>query len=397
MPGNTTLFCFPSPDTRDWSEDNARAQALWAAFSQASNTRIPLRFSTNPRMLLLDPAYNTRGIPYDRYMREPDLMARVILEWHYWVRHFLPGDHEHGLPGAWPLHVDFENLYDVAWLGCPVHYREGQVPDTTPILRDDNKRMLFDRGLPDPFAGEWPERLLAIRSVWEARRQHGWTWKDVPLGDVLPPCFCNTDGIFTAAVGLRGATECCMDLLEDPDYAHELLGYLYEALRNRMRAWRVRFGVPVPCDDFWLADDAVLMLSPEQYAEFVLPWHQKLYDEFATHTHRAMHLCGDAQRHFKTIQTACGVEWFDTGFPIDFAKLREDLGAATVIQGGPRVSFFLTDDPAPVVEETRRIAATGVLEGGRFIFQEGNNLPPCARLPVCEAFYEAARTVGNLA
>ncbi|MBX7259943.1 MAG: hypothetical protein K1Y02_26550, partial [Candidatus Hydrogenedentes bacterium] len=386
----------PPLPQRDWTDTNARSKELWGAFWKRANERAPVRLNTNPRVLLLNPEHNTRGITYEQYMTDPDVMGQGVLEWSLWVRHFLPGDHEHGLPEEWPIYVDFENTYDAAWLGCPVHFRDGQIPDTTPFLTDDTKTLLFDRGLPEPFAGEWPERFLAFAGHWDKKRREGWTWLDRPIGPLLMPSYAGTDGMFTAAVAVRGAMEFCSDMLLDPDYAHTLLEYLYEAMRTRMRAWRRKFDIPIPCDDFWLADDAVQMLSVEQYREFVLPWHRKLYDEFATHTRRGMHLCGNAQRHYPTIRRECGVTQFDTGFPVDFAAVRRELGNNTIVYGGPKVSFFLTDDPAPIIQETKRIAESGVLHGGCFVFQEGNNLPPLARLGTCEAFYKTAVEHGHI-
>ena len=34
-----------------------------------------------------------------------------------------------------------------------MYYIEGNVPDTRPILDDNHKNMLFDKGIPDPFSG----------------------------------------------------------------------------------------------------------------------------------------------------------------------------------------------------------------------------------------------------
>ena len=60
------------------------------------------------------------------------------------------------------------------------------------------------------------------------------------------------------------------------------------------------------------------------------------------------------------------------------------------------MSFFIRDDPEGIVEEVTRILRSGVLEGGRFILQEANNLAPQARLHMCEAFYEAGKALGRL-
>ena len=398
MDAGITLFNLPDlaqQDFRDARAHNRRAAALWAAFREGRHERVPVRFNTNPRMLLLDDAYNKCGMSYEEYMHDPEVMAQVVLEWQYWCRFLLPGDHEKGLPAQWPVHVDFQNLYEAAWFGCPVHYRDGQVPDTTPILNDDNKRMLFDAGIPDPFAGAWTERWFHFINTWDKKRLRGWTFLGIPVTPVKTSPFAGTDGIFTVAASLRGPTELCRDLLEDPDYARELLEYVYEATAERMRSWRDRLEIPMPQDSFMTADDAIELLSVEQYREFVLPLHKRLYGEFATAESRSIHLCGHVQRLLPVVRQELGVTVYDTGYPLDFAELRRQLGTESTIYGGPRVQLFVGDSREELVAEAERILASGVLEGGRFVLQEGNNLPPRTPLDHCQAVYDTAERAGR--
>ncbi len=390
------LFSLPDLVNKDFAAHNAERRALWDAFKTRKHERVPVRFNTNPRVLMLDPKYNPRGVRYQEYMTEPETMAQAVLEHQYWQRFLLPGDHEKGLPEQWVAGIDFENIYDAAWFGCPVSYREGQVPDTEPLLADDNKRMLFDRGVPDPFKGEWAERALRFLEYFRAKCEDGWTFLGRPVAPPEWVPFMGCDGVFTVAANLRGATELCMDMLSEPEYVHELLDFLGTALIARMKAWREYMGLPVKYDGFGAADDSIQLLSCEQYREFVLPVHRRFYEVFATATDRGMHLCGNAQRHFLTIHEELGVTAFDTGFPVDFARFRRELGSDVLIHGGPRVPFFLEENPGPVVAETRRILDSGILEGGRVVMQEGNNLPPCARLHVCEAFYETVKQYGTV-
>lgn len=390
------LFDLPEPGTRDFSRHNEGSAALWRAFNEGTNERAPVRFNTNPRVLMLDPRHNTRGLRYEEYMHDPGLMAEACLEHQYWRRFVLPGDDEKGLPESWTLGIDFENIYDAAWWGCPVEYRPDQVPDTGPILNDGNKRMLFDRGIPGPFSGAWAERALHFIEYGRKRCAQGWNFLGRPVRPPEWAPFAGTDGVFTVATSLRGATNLCLDLLTDPDYARELLEYIVTALIERMRAWRELLESPGPRDGYCLADDAIQLISVEQYREFVLPAHRRLYDAFATRKDRGIHLCGNAQRHFSVIHNELGVNAFDTGFPVDFTAFRRELGSGVLISGGPKISFFLLDDPAPVLAETERILASGILEGGRCILQEGNNLPPCARMHVCEAFYDAGKRLGKI-
>jgi uroporphyrinogen-III decarboxylase len=399
MPDLMPDFLFDLPDVRDrdFTEHNEATVALWKAFEERRHERVPVRLNNHPRMLMLDPFYNARGITYETYMHDWETMAQAQLEWQYWKRFLLPGDHEKGLPETWQLYVDFENHYDAAWFGCPIRYFDGQVPDADPILADDTKRKLFDQGIPDPFAGEWFERALEYIERMREKCEAGWEFLGRPIAPPEHVPFLGTDGIFTAAVALRGPTELCTDMMLDPEYVHELMDYVCTACIERIAAWREKRGVPVgPQDGFGSADDSILLLSVDQMREFVLPYLRRLYDAFGTETGRSIHLCGDAQRHFPVLKKELGISSFDTGFPIDFARLREELGPDVLVSGGPQISLFLEEDPNLIVEETKRILASGILKGGRFILQEGNNLPPFARLDVCEAFYETGKRFGKV-
>jgi len=58
--------------------------------------------------------------------------------------------------------MDFQNYYEAGWFGSPIESFEDQVADAVPFLNDDNKRMLFDRGLPDPFRDNLMKRNIGF-------------------------------------------------------------------------------------------------------------------------------------------------------------------------------------------------------------------------------------------
>jgi len=395
-----TEFCHFDLSDRlgeDFTAHNEMSRALHTAFAGNSHPRVPVRLNTNPRMLMLDPAYNRKGLSYKDYMTDPDVMGQCILEWLYWTRFLLPGDQEKGLPDAWQVHVDFQNFYDAAWLGGEVVFEDDQIPYAKPLLNDDNKRMLFDRGIPDPFEGEWASRGLRFSEYFEKKSAQDWAFLGRPVEPARIVSFMATDGPFTTAATLRGATDLCMDMLLDPGYVHELLEYLTDALIARMKAWRAFLGWPTEAPEWMTADDSVEMLSVEQYREFVLPRHRRLYEAICPNGTRGVHLCGNAQRLFPVLRQELNVTSFDTGFPVDFALFRKEMGPDVLISGGPRAPLFVEADPASLLRETERILQSGILEGGRFILQEGNNLPPRAPLGHCEAFYKLAVEQGVFA
>ena len=142
---------------------------------------------------------------------------------------------------------------------------------------------------------------------------------------VLPYAGVGTDGPLTVAMNLRGPG-ILTDLIRDPDYA--------SAAVKRYHAFAAHLDMPAP-EQVWMADDSVAMLSRAQYQEFLLPCHCRWYDgvDSGRDRIRGMHLCGDATRHFKPLCEHAGVTSFDTGFPVDFATLRAELGPKIEIFG----------------------------------------------------------------
>lgn len=381
---------------QDFGGFNAEVDRLWADFASGKHERVPIRLNSNVKVLILNPTYNKRNITFVEYFHNPDVMAEAQLNWQLWRRYLLPGDHEHGLPASWELFVDFQNVYDACWFGCPLHYVDEQGPVTKPILTDDKKEMLFDRGIPNPFEGWVAQCSIQYLDHFNRRVLAGWEFLGRPVGKVWKAPLGWTDGVFTIATLLRGAEAICMDILLDPVYVHRLMSYITEALIVRMRKWLEYMGVSYPMADWWFADDAVQLLSAEQYREFVLPYHRRLYDTFAGDCRRYIHLCGAVQHLLPIIRQELGVTVFDTGFPIDFGRLRKELGLDCIISGGPRASLFLPGCSEDLLEETIRILRSGILEGGNFILQEGNNLPVGVNLHSCQLFYDLGKELGRV-
>jgi uroporphyrinogen-III decarboxylase len=108
-----------------------------------------------------------------------------------------------------------------------------------------------------------------------------------------------------------------------------------------------------------------------------------------------MHLCGDATRHFKTIRDELNVWNFDTGYPVDFGWLRKELGPEMEIYGGPSVPFLRLATQDAVRDEVKRILESGIMESGRFVLREGNNLAPGIPMENLRAMWDAVHEFGS--
>ena len=386
----------------DFDAHNREVKEVWDAYHAGKPIRVPVILGLNPRYYLLSPWLNPKDIRFEDYYNDPYLMIETQLEFQHYVRHNLLFDTEMGMPKeSWPgVYVDFQNTYEASWFGCPVMFRENQVPDTEPILSDDNKRMLFDKGIPDPFKDGSMARNL---NYYERMREKlkGYTFMGpstglrtgLPVGGVSPTGL-GTDGPFTAAANLRGATEVCLDIYEDPAFVRELLDYITEATIVRIKAWRNKLGHEPRPACWGIADDSIQLLSCETYRELVLPCHRRLFEELAGPGPHSIHLCGDATRHFRMIRDELNVMAFDTGFPVDFGRLRKQLGPDVQINGGPSCQFLMQHTPEEIREEVGRILSTGVMEGGKFVLREGNNVAPGIPEANLNAMYYAAKEFG---
>ncbi|HOL66375.1 MAG TPA: uroporphyrinogen decarboxylase family protein [bacterium] len=346
---------------------------------------------------------NTTGFTFEDFFTNPEAQITCQLVYQKWVRCNLLCDQMMGPPEkGWQLSVDFQNSYEAGWMGCPLRFFGNQVPDTEPIL-SENKEKLYDLEPPDPLKGNLLGRAMEFFEYMQERCPK----MEFEGRPVLPPVTIpgeGTDGPFDLAYKLRGAANLCLDMMEDPDYYHDLMNFVTTNIIHRMKAirkWRWsrnpkasdygRFRMP----HFGFADDAVALLSLSQYREFVFPYHKRLVEEFSDGGPVSIHLCGNASHLFPFLKEQLRVMAFDTGFPIDFGSLRKKLGPEVQISGGPTIMLLKDGSPEEVRKEVKRICQSGIMEGGRFILREANNLAPGTPVENVVAMYRAGKEFGR--
>lgn len=378
----------------DFARHNREVEAVWSAYRAGSPIRMPMITGISDRYFVLNRTTNPSGVSFSDYSSDKALMFDMQCEFARYRQFNILGDHEMGIPdGGFSVSVDFQNYYEAAWLGCPVRFHDEEVPYAVPWLREDNKRALFDKGIPGPFEGF----MATAREYYDYFQERA--AKATILGQrvtkVLAP-FTGMDGMFTIACELRGADNLCVDMMEEPEYYHELMAYLTEATISRIKAWRRYMGENEIADSFHFADDSIALLSVNQYRQMVLPYHRRLAQGISTMKERGgAHLCGDATRLFKTIRDELNVYSFDTGFPVNHRALCEELGPEVAIQGGPSVGFIGLAGAEEIEAESKRIIEDVKPVTKRFIFRDGNDLPPGTPLWKIESLYAAVKKYGD--
>ncbi|MCX7918186.1 MAG: hypothetical protein N3A72_00990 [bacterium] len=377
---------------QDFTKHNEEVKQVWDAYRAGKPIRVPMTLGIGPRIWIFDPKLNQEGIEWEQFSNDPELMFQTFLKYKYYVVHNLPHDIEMGIPSShWEVWTEFVNVTEEAWLGNELYYPPGQVTATRPRYTGDKKNEIFDRGIPDPFSGIFARVKEYHEYFIEKAKSFEFYGKPVK---VLPPCPLATDGIFTVAFNIRGS-ELLEDIMLDAEYFHKLLTLVTDAIILKIKAWRKYLNVEMKPKSGAFADDAIQFISTEMYREHVLPYHRRFLAELAGEGPHAIHLCGDVQRHLPTLVKELNIKSFDLGYPIDYTKIRDELGDDVEIFGGPLITDLLALSPEEIKEKSRHILCSSIKRGGKFIFKEANNLPPCVPIANIQAMYDSVKLWGK--
>lgn len=370
---------------------NAEKESVWAAYRAGRPTRVPVSIASNPRVVLLNPSLNADGLTFQRVFDDPGSMMEAALQHERYRRTVIHRycDSPTGLPEAWAAGVSWLNCHEAVFFGASLHFREGQIPDTEPFLAEGDRERIFRVDITRPLETGIYRKGLDFQArmceLAEGREFHG---RPIRVARYAPT---GTDGPLTSALNLRGA-QFLEEMATDRDYAERLLDFLTDATILRTEAVRKHWGDERIGAGF--ADDSVQLISPAMYREIVLPRHRRFYERFYPDQARSIHLCGDVMRHMKALVGDLNVRSFDTGFPVDFAWVRRELGPEVEIKGGPGIAVLLNGRPQEVYDATCRVLESGIMAGGRFMLTEANNLPPCVPEENLAAMYRAALDKG---
>jgi len=387
----------------DFKKHNEEVSSVWKAYHEGKPYRIPMIIGASITNFFENPDLNNTGYGFKDFFTNPQVQIETQLEFEKWFRYNIICDKEMGPPkDTWVVGVNFQNSYDQGFFGCPIKYMGDHLPDTEEILKE-NKGKLYKLKPPNPLKGNLLGRVVEFYEYMQEKcPQMEFEGLPVKPRPTIPGE--NTDGPFTVACKLRGASELCLDMYEDPKYFHDLMNFVTENIIRRMKAirkWRWS-NFPDSDDkdqfkrpDWGFADDSIAILSVNHYQDFILPYHKRLAEEFSDGGKISIHLCGDATHLFPFLKEELKVYEFDTGFPVDFGRLRNKLGPEVTINGGPSIMLLKQGPAENVRKEVKRICASGIMEGGRFILREGNNLAPCTPVEHIEAMYEAGKEYGK--
>ncbi len=213
--------------------------------------------------------------------------------------------------------------------------------------------------LPDP---DDPARYEGIREEAEYYRQRGFV------------TFANLNGFFSGIHYFLYPYDLLLpDLILEPEFIDALL----EKLGNfNLRAAEnlLRCGVDMIafCDD--LGSGQSLLMSPELYRKYFLPWHRRLAElchEYGALVH--MHSHGNINKIIKDIYEA-GIDLLNPNDPcdgMDLPELKKNYGDRITFVGGIDKFFFDWDHERREQYVTELVNKTG----GGFILMDSGGVP----------------------
>lgn len=224
------------------------------------------------------------------------------------------------------------------------------LPTTMPLATtDDTLHALLDAGVPDLQRGLGAKVFAMGQYYREILAPYPKIRRYV---DAYHP---DLQGPMDVYELLRGSAM-FLDLLDQPELAHQVLELVTETYAAFMRAWLELFPLRGSTSRHWgmmhpggimLRDDSAMNLSPEMFAEFIYPYNQRLLREFSG---GAEHFCGRGEH-----------------FIASMGRL-EGLGAVNLSQpeyNDMDVIFEHSIDRGILIIGLRRDAAEAALRAGR--------------------------------
>lgn len=227
-------------------------------------------------------------------------------------------------------------------------------------------------GHPDPGRGRMGDRVRAVTEMVRAVKGEVAVlgWIDMP---------------FAEACSLCGVAEFMLLMVDEPALAHRILAYLAEVVTNFALAQ-----VEAGADMIGAGDAAASLISSEMYAEFALPYEQRV----CTAIHEAgglvkLHICGQTT-HLLDQMVTCGADLFNVDHLVPLAKAREVYAAHDKCYKGNLnpVEQIMQASPKQCFELARNCIATAA--GTRFMLSAGCEVPAETPDEVFRAFCEAA-------
>ena len=270
--------------------------------------------------------------------------------------------------------------------GCRVKYSDYVVPSIDRHVLQEDKKALARLAMPDPYA---TARLPGFLEQCEA------------LVQAKPPTAIGAVAVgpWTIAMLLRNPETMLLDTFEDPQFIHAMM----RVTTDFCKLWGdaiVKTGIGL---SFSEPTASISLISPDNYREFVAPYHKELVDHFkAKKVGVTTHICGTTYPIFEDV-VRCGFTTFsfdldqqaDPALHVDqLARFMEVAHGRAVAIGNVDATKFEKTTREAMYADVKRCVDTAARHSG-FILSTSCEIPPRSNPEMVQWFMDAAHEFGR--
>ena len=270
--------------------------------------------------------------------------------------------------------------------GCKVKYSDYVVPSIEGHVLGDDKGKLAHVRMPDPYS---TARLPGFLEQCEA------------LMKAAPPAATGAVAVgpWTIAMLMRNPEVMLLDTFEDPQFIHDLI----RVTTDFCKIWgdaitKTRIGL-----SFSEPTASISLVSPDNYREFIAPYHKELVDYFkAKKVGVTTHICGTTYPIFEDVIN-CGFSTFsfdldqqsDPNLHVDqLARFMEVSRGRTVAIGNVDATKFEKTTKQAMEADVKRCVDAAAKYSG-FILSTSCEIPPRSDPEVVRWFMDTAHEYGR--
>ena len=296
-----------------------------------------------PVMIALLPSwYHERyGLSFgEKFYFDPDYRTQTTVQAkRFAYKHFGDIGISCAEPILCPDTVDFEAASIPAILGCDVEFLQDNYPWAHHLTESE----IDSLQLPDDIESVYPV------CKWLDQNRH--------ISDKYgqkPPLAWNTQGIQNIALALVG-DELFLDYNINPERARRLLDISTSAIERSFDLFR-KAGEK---DEFLFhANCTVIMIGPETYKEWILPYELRLWEYGTQNGYRYfLHHCGIIDKYLQVYREIPKIEMIEIGWGSDIAMTQEVFPEA-MVQYIVDTSFVRDSKPEDIRMKMKEIIAS---------------------------------------
>ncbi|MBI2460616.1 MAG: hypothetical protein HYV61_03705 [Candidatus Rokubacteria bacterium] len=271
-------------------------------------------------------------------------------------------------------------------VGCGVKYSDYVVPSIATHVLQEDKGKLAKLEIPDPRkAGRLPGFLEMCEGLVAAKLP-------TAVGAVVV-------GPWTIAMLMRNPEVMLLDTFEDPGFIHELMRFTTEYCKvfgDAVLATKIGLSFSEPTA-------SISLVSPDNYREFIKPYHRELVEDFkGKKVGATVHLCGPTypiyedliEAGFTTLSIDLDQQADPTLKVDQLRRLKEVARRRVVAIGNVDATMFERATRAEIEAEVRRCVDTAAADSA-FILSTSCEIPPRSKPEIVQWFMEAAREYGR--